>query len=224
MFNSRRAVERTFQLCQEIREGIGKDGDWAIDFHTRLDLPDAVRLSTLIEPLTPLFVEDPLRSENPGVLKEFRVRSKVPVAVGEQFGARWDFHELIQERTIDYIRGTLPNVGGITELMKIAALCEDALRGHHSPLHGTDFASRLVHVLGVFSGPVLIEEIAGAGPAKRPYLPQGPEFHDGKLWPREAPGLGVEFDPKGAELIAEISDRSSPVPLNHRPDGSITNW
>jgi L-alanine-DL-glutamate epimerase-like enolase superfamily enzyme len=223
VFNSRRAVERTFQLCQEIREGIGKDGDWAIDFHTRLDLPDAVRLSTLIEPLAPLFVEDPLRSENPGVLKDFRIRSRVPVAVGEQFGARWDFQELVQERTIDYIRGTLPNVGGITELMKIAALCETHYVGIIPHFTGPISLAALVHVLGVFSGPVLME-IAGAGPAKRPYLPQGPEFHDGKLWPRETPGLGVEFDPKGAELIAEISERSSPVPLNHRPDGSITNW
>ena len=223
VFDSRRAVEKTFQYCQEIREGVGKDGDWAIDFHTRLDLPDAVRLSTLIEPLAPLFVEDPLRSENPGVLKDFRRQSKVPVAVGEQFGAKWDFHELVQERTIDYIRGTLPNVGGITEFQKIAALCETHYAGLIPHFTGPVSLAALVHVLSVFSGPVLME-IAGAAPPSRPYLPQGPDFHDGKLWPREAPGLGVEFDPKGAELIAEITERSRPVPLNRRPDGSITNW
>ena len=34
----------------------------------------------------------------------------------------------------------------------------------------------------------------------------------------------VEFDPKGAELIADISERSSRVRINRRPDGSITNW
>lgn len=223
VFDSRRAVDRTFQLCQEVREGVGKDGDWAIDFHTRLDLPDAVRLSTLIEPLAPLFVEDPLRSENPGVLKDFRSRAKVPVAVGEQFGARWDFNELIQQRTIDYIRGTLPNVGGITELVKIAALCETHYVGLIPHFTGPISVAALVHVLGVFSGPVLME-IAGAVPVTRPYLPQGPDFHDGKLWPSRSPGLGVQFDPKGAELIAEITEHSAPVRLNRRPDGSITNW
>lgn len=223
VFDSRRAVERTFQQCQEIREGIGKAGDWAIDFHTRLDLADAVRLSALIEPLAPLFVEDPLRSENPGALKDFRMRSKVPVAVGEQFGARWDFHELIQARTIDYIRGTLPNVGGITEFQKIAALCETHYVGIIPHFTGPISLAALAQVLGVFPGPALTE-ILGAGPLKRPYLLQGPDFHGGKLWPRQAPGLGVEFDPKRAELIAEVTERSSPFRLNRRPDGSFTNW
>jgi galactonate dehydratase len=222
-FNARRVVEQTFEHCRQVREGIGPQGDWAIDFHTCLDLPDAVRLATLIEPLNPLFVEDPLRSENPGVLKNFRVQAKVPVAVGEQFGARWDWSELIQERTIDYIRGTLPNVGGITEFTKIAALCETHYVGIIPHFTGPISLAALAHVLGVFPGPVLTE-IAGQGLPQRPYLPQGPDFHAGKLWPRDAPGLGVEFDPKGAVLIAEVSQRASRVRVNRRPDGSITNW
>jgi len=221
--NARQVVEKTFEHCRELREGIGKDGDWSIDFHTCLDLPDAVRLATLIESLNPLLVEDPLRSENPGALKNFRAQAKVPVAVGEQFGAKWDFNELIENRTIDYIRGTLPNVGGITEFMKIAALCETHYVGIVPHFTGPISLAALVHVLAVFSGPVLME-ITGQGPRPSPYLPQGAEFHSGKLWPRDAPGLGVAFDPKGAELIAEIGERSSRIRINRRLDGSITNW
>ena len=52
-FESRKIVDATHHLCEEIRKGVGKDGDWAIDFHTRFDLPDAVRLCGLIEPLNP---------------------------------------------------------------------------------------------------------------------------------------------------------------------------
>ena len=36
-------VQQTFEHCQQVREGVGHEGDWAIDFHTCLDLPDAVR-------------------------------------------------------------------------------------------------------------------------------------------------------------------------------------
>src|SRR5437867_10162475 len=93
-FNSRQMVQKTYQQCLEIREGIGREGDWAIDYHTRLDLPDAVRLSTLIEPLEPYFAEDLLRSENPGAYRNLRPQVKVPIAVGEQFGDRWDINEL----------------------------------------------------------------------------------------------------------------------------------
>ena len=48
---------------------------------------------------------------------------RVPIAVGEQFGDRWDTNELIEQNLIDYTRVTLPNTGGITEFMKIATLC-----------------------------------------------------------------------------------------------------
>jgi len=117
-------VRKTYDECVQIREGVGKDGDWAIDYHTRLDLPDAIRLSTLIEPLEPYFCEDLLRSENTDVYRDLRPQVKVPIAVGEQFGDRWDAHKLIEQRLIDYARVTIPNVGGISEYRKIATLCE----------------------------------------------------------------------------------------------------
>ncbi len=37
-------------------------------------------------------------------------------------------------------------------------------------------------------------------------------------------GLGVEFDASRAEQIAEITEHSRPIPIYHRPDGSVTNW
>jgi len=86
VFDARRMVQKTYEQCIQIREGVGSEGDWAIDFHTRLDMPDAVRLCTQIEDLTPFFVEDPLRSENPEALSALRAQVRVPLAVGEQFG------------------------------------------------------------------------------------------------------------------------------------------
>src|SRR5204863_522003 len=43
-------VKRVYELCKQVREGVGKDGSWCIDFHTELDMPDAVALANLIEP------------------------------------------------------------------------------------------------------------------------------------------------------------------------------
>ena len=51
----------------------------------------------MIEPLRPYFVEDLVRSENPGVYRTLREQVKVPIAVGEQFGPKWEWNELIQE-------------------------------------------------------------------------------------------------------------------------------
>ena len=221
VFKSHFAVDQEAEKARQIREGVGKEGDWLTDVHTRLDLSDAVRLCSLLEPFAPYEVEDPLRSENKAIYKDLRARTKVPIAVGEQYGDRFDINELVEQRLIDYSRITLPNSGGITEFMKIATLCET----HNVGLipHGTGPISvaALTHTMGVFSGPVLME---CSNLPKPSYLPQGADFHNGKLWPRDAPGLGVEFDPKGLDVLAEITERSAPIPMYHRPDGSITNW
>ncbi|MFL6352849.1 MAG: mandelate racemase/muconate lactonizing enzyme family protein [Bryobacteraceae bacterium] len=224
-FQSREIVRRTFEHCGQIREGVGKEGDWAIDYHTRLDMPDAVRLSTLIEPLEPYFTEDLVRSENPGIYRELRQKVKVPIAVGEQFGSKWDVNELIERHFIDYSRMTLPNVGGITEYMKIAALCETHYVGLIPHFTGPLAEAALVHACGVFSGPVLMEML-GETPAPQPHLPESFDFRQGKMYPNRRPGLGVTLDAKPLQLQAEITekDRYRVTPIWERPDGSVTNW
>ncbi len=223
VFDSHSAVRASAEACREVRQAIGKDKDWAIDFHARLDMSDTVTLASQIEPLSPYFVEDPLRSENLSIYQDLRGRVKVPIAMGEQLGSRWDINELIQRHLIDYARVTLPNVGGITEFMKIATLCETHNVGMIPHFTGPISLSALVHTLSAFSGPVLME-IGGTGPQPKSYLPLSCDFHAGRLWPNTRPGLGVEFDSKNVQQIAEIDKRYAPIPTFHRPDGSLTNW
>lgn len=222
-FNSKVEVHKTVEQCKEIREGVGKEGDWAIDYHTRLDFPDAVRLSTLLEPLEPFFCEDLVRSENPGVYRELRKLVKVPIAVGEQFGDKWDINELIEGRLIDYSRVTIPNVGGITEMLKQAALCETHYVGMVPHFTGPISEAALVHVASVFSGPALMEMV-GDGTRRYSYLPKVYDFKNGKMYPNTRPGLGVEFNPSGLKMLAEITKFNQPIPSLRRPDGSVTNW
>ena len=87
VFDRRRAVEETAAVCAEVREGVGPNGDWILDAHTRFDLADAIRLCNLIQPLNPYFVEDPLRAiTDPVMFQNLRSRVSVPIAAGEQFG------------------------------------------------------------------------------------------------------------------------------------------
>jgi galactonate dehydratase len=216
-------VRKTYASCREVREGVGPDGEWAIDYHTRLDPADAVRLSTLIEDLEPFFAEDLVRSEDPDVYRTLRQRVRIPIAVGEQFGDRWDISELVEHHLIDYSRVTIPNAGGLTEFRKLAALCELHYVGLVPHFTGPVATAALVHALATVPAPVVME-ILGAGPEPEPHLPQHCDFRAGKLWPNSRPGLGVEFDPERATLVAEVSEPTRPVPVFRRPDGSLTNW
>jgi galactonate dehydratase len=224
VYNTRERVLQIYADALEAREGVGKNGDWCIDFHQRLDLIDAVRAAGLIEPLAPLFVEDPLRAEMFGQdLPKFREMSRVPIAAGEEWGNRWDFNQLIENHTLDYVRATLPNVGGITEMMKIAALCETHTVGLIPHFTGPVATAALAGCLSTFSGPVLMEYNYDATPIA--YLPQFLDFKEGKIWPNERPGLGVEVDFKPLKQILEVTTYNSERAQYYtRPDGSITNW
>ena len=61
--------------------------------------------------------------------------------------------------------------------------------------------------------------------ADLPYLPQCLDFKEGKLYPSDRPGLGVELDMKPLKQIAEINQYTTNRAQTYfRPDGSITNW
>jgi len=223
-FNTRERINKVREECEQVREGVGKDGDWCIDFHQRFDLADAIRGCNLIEDYNPLFVEDPVRTE--AFLQDIpTLRSKVnvPLAAGEEWGNRWDFNPLVENHSIDYVRATLPNVGGITEMMKIAALCETHFIGIVPHFTGPIATAALLNCLGTYSGPVLMEyNYQGR---TLPHLPVCLDFKDGKLFANERHGLGVELDFKQLTQIAEFTEPiTARAQTYFRPDGSITNW
>jgi L-alanine-DL-glutamate epimerase-like enolase superfamily enzyme len=102
-------------------------------------------------------------------------------------------------------------------------MCETHYVGLIPHFTGPLSEAALVHTCGVFSGPVLMEML-GDGSAKPPHLPDCYEFRNGKMWPNRRPGLGVTLHTKPLKLVAEITERSRPIPMFHRPDGSLTNW
>jgi galactonate dehydratase len=219
-------TKKTIDFCKRIDAAVGGSGNWAIDLHTRFDLTDGLKVCTALESLEPYFIEDIVRSENPGVYKTVRQQTKVPIAVGEQFGDRWDTNELIENRLIDYTRITLPNSGGISELKKIASMCETHYVGMIPHFTGPLSTAALVHVLGSSSPSRCLMELGGGQPERPAYFNEDYLlFKNGKLYLNPAPGLGVKFDPKKADFLFEVTSNTKyPHPILQSPDGAIHNW
>jgi galactonate dehydratase len=223
-YNTHERINQLLEDCTQAREGVGKNGDWCVDFHQRFDLSDAIRGCDLIQNLAPYFVEDAVRTEAFNQdLPILRQKVNVPLAAGEEWGNRWDFNTLVEHHDIDYVRATLPNVGGISEMMKIAAICETHFVGIVPHFTGPIATAALVNCLGTFPGPLLMEyNYEGR---TLPHLPVCLDFKNGKLYPNERPGLGVELDMKYLKQIAEITEPvTNRAQTYFRPDGSITNW
>ena len=224
VYDVRERVTAMPDICAQVREGVGKNGDWAIDFHQRFDLSDAIRGCNLIQDLAPFFVEDPVRTEAfQQDLPILRRKVNVPIAAGEEWGNRWEFNSLVENHDIDFLRATLPNVGGITEMVKIAAICETHFVGMVPHFTGPIATAALVNTLSTFSGPVVMEyNYQGR---ELPHLPVCLDFKEGKLYPNDRPGLGVEVDFKQLTQIAEFAEPDfQRGQLYYRRDGSITNW
>lgn len=223
-FNSRTKLDQLARECEQAREGVGKDGDYCVDFHQRFDLHEALRGCELIKDTVPYFVEDPVRTE--AFLEDIpilRRQVKVPIAAGEEWGNRWDFNKLVEAHDIDWNRVTLPNCGGITEMLKIMAICETHFVGIVPHFTGPIATAALVNTLGTYSGPVIMEyNFQGR---TLPHLPVCLDFKNGKLFANDRPGIGVELDMKQLKQITEINQYvTARAQTFFRPDGSITNW
>lgn len=222
VFNSHERVRKVAQDCKDAREGVGPNGDWCIDFHQRFDYSDAVRACRLIEQYEPYFVEDPVKDEHAHQdLPKLRQMTTVPLTHGEEWGQRYDFNKLVENHDVDYIRATLPNVGGITEMMKIAAICETHAVGIIPHFTGPIATAALVNCLSTFPGPVIMEYNYGGRPID--YLPECLDFKQGKAHRNERHGLGVTLEPK---LLTKLGEVTKPGRANVfvRPDGSLTHW
>ena len=222
VYNSRERVRLVAEACKAAREGLGKTGDFTIDFHQRFDFSDALRCCRLIEEYEPYLVEDPVRDEHAlQDIPKLRQMTVCPLAHGEEWGQRWDFNRLVENHDVDYVRCTLPNVGGITEMMKIAAICETHAVGIVPHFTGPVATAALVHCLSTFSGPVLFEYNYGDRAVE--YLPDFLDFKAGKLYTNDRPGIGVTLDVNRVKLISSVAQVGRRQ-FYLRPDGSINHW
>jgi L-alanine-DL-glutamate epimerase-like enolase superfamily enzyme len=176
----------------------------------------------LIEEYDPYFVEDPVRDEHfLQDIPRLRQMTTCPLTAGEEWGVRWDFNKLVENHDIDYIRATLPNVGGITEMMKVAAICETHAVGIVPHFTGPIATAALVGCLSTFSGPVIMEYNYGG--RRISYLPECLDFKAGKAYTNDRPGLGVTADLKQLKQIGSVNQPGKSN-IYRRPDGSLTHW
>ena len=221
-FDSRSRIRQIIQAVEQIREGVGPDGNWMIDLHQKFDFHEAVEVCRLMEPYRPFCVEDPVREEQFRTqIPKLRLLTTVPLAPGEEWGTRAEFSPLVEQRDIDFARASLPNVGGITEMLKIMAVCDTHKVGIVPHFTGPIATAGHMHTMMAFPGQVLVEYNQGERPV--PYMPEFLECRNGKVWPNDRPGLGVSVDEKQLTFIEAMTEGAQGI-THRRPDGSLTHW
>lgn len=184
-----------------LREEFGDDLDIGLDFHGRVHKGMVKRLIDELNPYNPMFIEEPVLSENSESLDHIYNYTSIPIATGERMFSRWDFKEILHRGVVDIIQPDLSHAGGISEVRRIASMAEayDVALAPHCPLGPISLASAL-HIDFGCSNAVIQESSLGIhynnGFDLLDYL-ENPEIfkvEDGYIPLITKPGLGIEIN------------------------------
>ena len=213
-----------------VREAVGWDFGIGIDFHGRVHKGMAKQLAKELEPYKPMFIEEPVLSENNEALLEIARHTCIPIATGERMYTRWDFKKLLTSGGVDILQPDLSHAGGIWEVRKIAAMAEafDVAVAPHCPLGPIALAASLQ--LDFCTPNCFIQEQSlgihyNQGSDLLDYLEDKSVFHysEGYVSRLTGPGLGITVDEAKVREMAAIGHRWR-NPVWRTPDGVVTEW
>ncbi len=194
-------VDDIIETIGAVRDAVGPHMGIGIDFHGRVQRPMAKILVKELEQFRPMFIEEPVLSENHEALAEIVRHTNTPIALGERLYSRWDFKPILAAGHVDILQPDLSHAGGITECRKIATMAEayDVAIAPHCPLGPVALAACL-HLDAVSHNAFIQEQSAGIhynqGADLLDYVTNKADFTsvEGYLTIPDKPGLGVEID------------------------------
>jgi L-alanine-DL-glutamate epimerase-like enolase superfamily enzyme len=113
---------KNLEQARAIREAVGEHYMLMFDVWMSWEAPYAIDMLKALAPLNPAWFEEPV-PPRVGALKQIREATGVPIASGEHVHTRWQVKELLTAGAVDFIQTNSNWAGGITEQMKICALC-----------------------------------------------------------------------------------------------------
>jgi len=226
---SNRDIDGVVARAAAARDVLGDTGDVGIDFHGRIGLADARRIIPELEPLRPMFVEEPTTPENSHLLRRITESTSIPIATGERLYGRHEFLPALQAG-IAIAQPDLSHAGGISEVHRIAALAEiyEVQLAPHCPLGPIALAASLQ--IGFAVPNYLIQEQSigihyNDGGEVLDYLADTSVFdiRDGYVDRLTAPGLGIEID-EAAVRDAAARGHAWRSPVWRHDDGGFAEW
>jgi galactonate dehydratase len=215
-------VAQVRRACEAVRDVIGEDRDFALDFHGRCSPSAAIIIEQNLRETLPLWIEEPVAPENIAGLEHCAASFALPIAAGERWFTRWDFAGPLQRGAVHIVQPDGSNAGGISEMARIAALAEiyGAAFAPHNP-NGPVQGMASLHLAAALPNFTLLEHRFDLEDAFAEFADMAPKSDGrGRHAVPERPGLGIEIDdarlPTGA---------ARPVRLeSFRVDGSIADW
>jgi mannonate dehydratase len=210
-------------VFEAVRNEFGPELPLLHDGHHRMTPIQAAKLGKSLEPYDLFWLEDCTPAENPEALRLVRQHTTTPLAIGEIFNTVWDYQQIIREQLIDYVRGAVTHMGGITHLKKTLDYASQyqIKSGMHGPTDISPVGMAAAMHLGLAIHNFGIQEYMKHGEKTDAVFQQSYTWTDGMLHPGEAPGLGVELD---VDEAGKYPYQRAYLPYNRLADGTVHDW
>lgn len=223
-------IDMALERVSAIRETCGKNFGIAVDFHGRVHKPMAKVLAGKLTEFDLMFIEEPVLCEQYEDFREIANSCSIPIATGERLFSRWDFKKIFEQGAVDIIQPDLSHAGGITEVMKIAAMAEayDVALAPHCPL-GPIALSSCLQIDAVSYNAVIQEQSIGihynAANDVLDYIKNKDIFifRNGFVDMPKGEGLCLEID-ENIVLEKSKTPHNWKNPVWRHADGSFAEW
>jgi len=194
------------ESCKALRDAVGDEVDLIYDAVFSFSRDKALKVGRQLERLEFYWYEAPLPANDIEGYVELSRRLDIPVTV--ELLHQTDYLEFIRRGAVDYLRTMCGFTGGITEMRKVASLCE--IHGMNWEPHsygGTFYQAAHLHAILATKNCALFELPIENG--EEGCFDVGVKTviridREGYVHPEDKPGLGIEVDWEQVEKGKEV--------------------
>ena len=118
------------KLCEAVRRGVGDDFKFMVDANHCYTTSDAFYVGRALEELDAYWFEEPIAPEDLDGYRELRAGLTVNISGGEAEFNRWGWRSILENRGLDIAQPEVCALGGISEYLRVLALCH----AHFTPV------------------------------------------------------------------------------------------
>ena len=174
------------ERAKAVREALGPDIKLMCDINQRWRVEEAIDIGRRVEDVNFFWLEDVTAADDFKGLARVTAALKTPIAGGEYVYGIAPFRHMLEAHSVDIPMVDLVRVGGITQWMKVAGMCE----AYNLPIVSHLIPEVHVHLIGAVPNGLTVEYMPWLGKL----FQEVPTPIKGDLVMPTKPGLGLAFD------------------------------
>ncbi len=118
------SIEDDMNRIKTARMVLGWEKDIMVDGNQSYDLFTALKVGERLSAYQISWFEEPLKMDRYEQYADFRRKSTIPVAAGENYHSYKEFHQALLNQSLDILQPDIGNMGGLSEAIKLIPLAE----------------------------------------------------------------------------------------------------